>query len=315
MQMAATGHTATPPAERLSITPRIIAIMGAIARFGVITSEQAWRLDGGSRQKCTRFLQRMVEHNLIRRADSAPDPLLTTYYDQRPRAFAITAKGLRVLREAGMPINVAPKKANVLLMHEIETAECMFAFNTAVAAHGSVRLIDQPELLALVPPGTRELAKPLRLTAEAHPSDFPQLAGVLKRPTMIGIEPDRLFALALLDNTGWTFALEWDRSTEDLDARRIKGKATYLRKALGYYAAWHQSRHLERWGEIAKSFRVLVITTNETRITNMLALQARVGAPPGLFLYTTPHRLAERGALAPIWITSKRDSVSLLDRE
>ena len=45
----------------------------------------------------------------------------------------------------------------------------------------------------------------------------------------------------------------------------------------------------------------------------MLQAQQRVapGCPPGLFLYSTPQRIARHGALGPAWVTSKCDNVSL----
>jgi hypothetical protein len=292
------------------------SILAAVARYGVLTSEQIARLDGGSRQKIVRFLQHLVELKLLRRAARAPDPFLTSFFDARPRAFVVTAKGLRVLAAARMPINVTPKKANVLLAHEIETAECMFAFNAAVAAHGAVRLIDEPELIGVMPPATQALPKPLRLEAAAYPREFPHLREILKEPTVIGTEPDRLFALATLpENLGWSFALELDRGTEDVTARRIRGRATYTRKVLGYFSAWRDGRHVAQWGDVCKAFRVLVVTTSAARIGNMIAVQDYIGAPHGLFLYSTPDRLARVGALGPAWSGAKRDGVSLLDRD
>jgi hypothetical protein len=66
------------------------------------------------------------------------------------------------------------------------------------------------------------------------------------------------------------------------------------------------------WG--FKSFRILTVTTSDTRIDNMIATQREVAAscPPGLFLYSTPERLARHGALGSAWVTSKCDNVSLL---
>ena len=35
----------------------------------------------------------------------------------------------------------------------------------------------------------------------------------------------------------------------------------------------------------------------------------------GLFLYTTPQRLADEGAFGRVWMSSETDGVSLLDRK
>jgi hypothetical protein len=293
------------------ISARVLAILSACARYGVLTSDQIGRLDGGSRQKVTRILQRCVEHKLLRRADTAPDALLTSFFDARPRCYCITQRGLRALEAAGMPLHVTPKRSNVLLAHEVAVAEFLFSTCAAVAADGNLRLIDQPELVGAMPPATRAMHKPLRLQAKADPRDFPDLRHVLAEPTPIGVEPDRLFALAREDNTGWAFALELDRGTEDLSARRIKGRATWLRKVLGYTSAWRAGLHTAQWGEMCKALRVATVTTSDARIAHMIAIQEEL-APAGLFLFATPGRIREHSALGPAWINGKGDGQRLV---
>jgi hypothetical protein len=165
----------SPATDTFRVTPRLCSILAAVARYGVLSADQIARLDGGSRQKITRILQRTVEHKMLRRADTGPTPLLSNFFDARPRCYAITRKGLRLLAHVGMPTNLSPKRSNVLLAHEIETAEAMFFVNAAVAVHGAIRLVDQPDFIDLMPAATRALRKPLRLNAEAHPRDFPHL--------------------------------------------------------------------------------------------------------------------------------------------
>jgi hypothetical protein len=288
-------------------------MLEAIARYGVLSSEQIWRLDSGSRQKVTRILQSLAEDKLVRRT-SGPLAFVGSFFDSRPLAFAITHKGLRILELAGMPLNVTPKKVNIPLAHELECAEDMFSVVAAVARHGGVRLIDQPELVSHFPAATHAMERPVRLLATADPDDFPHLDAILKKTITFGVIPDRLFALALPDNTGWSFALERDRGTEDITARRIKGRATFFRKVLGYTAIWHRGQHIKQFGAMCKTMRVLVTTTSEMRIKNMIDTQEHVGAPPGLFLYSTRERIEREGALGPAWKSAKRDCISLLDR-
>ena len=299
------------------ITPRVLAILSAVGQFGVMTSEQIARLDGGSRQKVTRILQRCVELQLLRRPGPNKHVAFTSFFDTRPRPFALTAKGARCLSEAGMPLNAKPSRSAVLLQHNIEVAETMaFGFHAA-AAQGSLRLIDHHDLLPLMPPATRELRKPFCLYTTVQPADFPHLGRLLKEPTEIGVEPDRLFSIVRPDNTGWTRALEIDCANEDITARRIKGKATFFRKQLGYYAAWLADKHTLQCGDFAKSFRVLTVTTSVARIHNMLATQQEItrGSASGLFLYSTAERVNALGALGPAWMSAKRDHLSPLDGE
>src|SRR5262245_12941091 len=123
------------PTDRRVGAARALAIVSAVARFGILSSQQIAQLDGGSRQKCTRILQRLVELKLLRVVDRAPEAFLSSFFDARPRAFAVTSAGLRALADAGMSINVSPKRTNVLLAHEIECAAAMFLIGKGVARH------------------------------------------------------------------------------------------------------------------------------------------------------------------------------------
>ena len=135
----------------------------------------------------------------------------------------------------------------------------------------------------------------------------------------LNVIPDRLFSFAYPDNTGHHFALEIDRGTMDVGHRskrlRLTGKSTFKRKHIAYFEAWKQDRHREQWG--FRGFRILTVTPSETRIHNMIDAQRQVtnGAAAGLFLYTTPQRLADEGAFGRVWMSSETDGVSLLDRK
>lgn len=295
------------------ITPRVLALLFAVARFGLLSADQIARLDGGSRQKVTRILQRCVEHQLLKRPGQQPIAL-TSFFDTRPRPYALTPKGFRCLAEAGVPTNARPNKSTTQLQHSIETAEAMFAFDAAVAAHGALQLIDHHDLLPLMPPKTRALPKPFCLRTTVRPIDFPHLDRLIKKPTAIGVEPDRLFSLVQPDNTGWSFGLELDRGTEDVTARQLKGKVTYFRKQLAYFACWRGNVHIEQWGEAFKAFRVLTITPSEARFRNMIEAQQEITRSE-LFLYSTLERIKAQGALGPVWTSSTREDISLLRRD
>ena len=99
----------------------------------------------------------------------------------------------------------------------------------------------------------------------------------------------------------------------DIWANRLVGKSSIRRKQIGYFHGRQQRCFVERWG--FKSFRVLMVTTSDARIGAMLRTQRHFvpNCPPGFFMYSTPQRLAQHGALGPAWVTIKRDNVSLLD--
>lgn len=177
----------------------------------------------------------------------------------------------------------------------------MKAFTSACLNNVSPDLVDHHELRPLMPELTANSCDPyaLRISLQHHAKQL-----------TIAVVPDRLFAIVYPD-TQHNFALELDRGTMDINAKRLVGKTSFRRKLLGYFHAWREKRRAVLWG--FKSFRTLTVTTSQMRIENMIAAQREVApdCPPGLFLYSTAERIAQRGALGPAWMTSRRDNVSL----
>lgn len=191
------------------------------------------------------------------------------------------------------------------LAHTLETADAMMGFDRACAAAGNVALIDHHELVPYFPETTRQLRDPFRCRVDVRVRGS-------ALPLNIAVVPDRVFSLALSNSTRHNFALELDRGTMDIKAKRIAGKSSFRRKLLGYFHAWRERRHTDTWG--FQSFRVLTITTSEKRIANMMAAQREVtsGSAAGLFLYTTPDRLAVSGALGDAWANGMGEPARLL---
>ena len=224
-----------------------------------------------------------------------------------PFAFGLANKGARLLAERDDRINhrldwtAKNDTTEHFLAHTLAVAETMLQFDLA-ARDGAVRLVDHHELLPDMPERTRDARDPFCLRVRIVHHD---------KGLTVPVIPDRLFAFRYADGTTHNFALEQDMGSMDIWASRLVGKSSIRRKLIGYFHAREQKRIAEQWG--FKSFRVLIVTTTETRIESMLKAQRRVApdCPPGLFLYSTPERIARHGALGPAWITSKSDNVSL----
>ncbi|MFN0217371.1 MAG: replication-relaxation family protein [Hyphomicrobium sp.] len=234
-----------------------------------------------------------------------------------PFVYGLGREGARLLAELGDPIDPRlqwttknSRATSVFLLHTLETTEVMLSFDQACRSRTDVRLIDQPNLLPHFPTKTRDLDDPFRLRVTIQ-RDFKNVP--------LNVIPDRLFSFAYPDNTGHHFALEIDRGTMDVGHRskrlRLVGKSTFKRKLIAYFEAWKQERHREQWG--FRGFRVLTCAPSETRVHNMIEAQRQVtnDTARGLFLYTTPRRLADEGAFGPVWMSSETDGVSLLDRK
>jgi len=179
----------------------------------------------------------------------------------------------------------------------------MMQFGFACRADGRLRLIDHHELLPLMPAETRAKRDPFKLSVPFEHN---------AKSITLAVVPDRVFSLVYPDDTRHNLSLELDRGTMDINAKRIVGKSSFRKKLLGYYNAWLQKKHTETWG--FQSFRVLTITPSEKRLVNMLKAQREVtrDRASGLFLYTTPERLAAEGALGPAWTSSRQDHISLV---
>ena len=292
-----THHLAGPPPFR--ITERDVAIMSANARYRFLTAELVRRIVGGSERGVHNRLRMLSAHRYLVRLSFAVTA---------PVAYGLANKGARFLAERGCPINhrldwVGKNDCGRhFLAHTLAVAETMLEFDGATR-EGTASLIDHHQLLPDMPEPTRHARDPFLLRVVVRHG-----ARNISVPTI----PDRLFSLRYHNGTRHNFALELDRGTMDIWASRLVGKSSFRRKLLAYHVAREQQRHTEVWG--FKSFRVLTVTTNEERIRNMLDAQRRVApdCPAGVFLYSTPQRLARHGAFGPAWMTSRSDNVALL---
>ena len=287
------------------ITERDIAILRAIGQFRFLSSHQVQRIVGGSERGVRNRLRNLFAHGYLDRPQHQRAELAG--FLNPPRVYGLGKHGARLLADIGRPIDHRldwttknTRATSPFLAHTIEVAEVMMAF-TSACHESATQLVDHHELLPLMPEATRDVHDPfaLRVKFRWH-----------SKEVVVAVVPDRLFALVYPD-ARHNFALELDRGTMDLNAKRIIGKSSFRRKLLGYFHAWHEKRHTDVWG--FKSFRILTVTTSETRIDNMIAAQRDVVAscPAGLFLYSTAERLAHHGALGPAWVTSRGDNVSL----
>jgi hypothetical protein len=299
----------TPPSFRLTDRDRDILLFVALARCA--TSEQVARRVGGSPRGVGCRLK------LLFRAGYLDRPVhqhtyLASFFDEgnRPLVYALGRKGARLLAEDGAPVDdrldwtTKNKRATApFLAHTVEVAEAMLGFRFPAHESDGPELIDHAELIPLMPEETRAKRDPFKLSVEIKHNH---------KPITIAVVPDRLFSFAFVDGTRMNFALELDRGTMDIKAKRLVGKSSFRKKIIGYFNAWAQKRHTETWG--FKSFRVLTVTPSEKRLANMLKAQQDVtkGSASGLFLYTTREQLAVHGPYAPVWTTSKADGISLL---
>ena len=328
--------TSTTPIKRLSrpahprsfrITERDSAIVRAVARWRFMSSDQIIRfLTGLSSEDLSAVLKQKpwAFQQILRRLfllsshhylDLPPHQIMQLAAFA-PFVYGLGREGARLLAERGDHVDPRlqwttknSRATSVFLMHTLDTTEFMLACDRACRDRSDVRLIDQPDLLPHFPAATQDLDDPLRLrvTVKRDVKHVP-----------LNVIPDRVFSFAYPDNTGHHFALEIDRGTMDVGHRskrlHLTGKSTFKRKHLAYFEAWKQHRHREQWG--FRGFRVLTVTPSETRIHNMIDAQRQItnDAAGGLFLYSTPERIAAEGPLGPAWVNAAGERVPLFER-
>jgi hypothetical protein len=297
-----------PPPFRL--TDRDIAIIHAIARYRFMTSDQVARhlttLDPStSSQHVLRRLQLLFYHCYLDRPRHQHLQLSSFSH----LVYGLGREGARAIADNLPHINPhlewAAKNARAStphIIHTLETTEAMLHCERACRERG-VQLLDHWDCLPYFPAGTRDRADPFKLRVTVQHEG---------RPVALNAIPDRLVSIVLPDSRRHNFCIEIDRATMSVAARRLGGKSSFARKIRAYYAAWQQERHTEQWG--FERLRILTIAPSEKRIASMLTVQRKItnDRAAGMFVYTTPERMSEHGAFAPIWISAAGDGERLL---
>lgn len=293
----------TPPPFRL--TDRDVALLQAVARWRFATSDQLVRFarisdPDASEQNITRRLMALFAHRYLDRPSNQHVQLQAFSH----LVYGVGRKGANLLAELGEDIDPRLKWAtknrrasNAWLLHALGVTETMIAFEAACAERGDITLRDGTSIMECFPESTRRLRDPFRLRVTVTD-------GGKKVP--LSVVPDRLLSLVIDDVRRFNFALELDTGSMSVTGR-------FARKISAYLCAYRDDRHREQWG--FQGFRVATVTPSEKRIQNMLAAQSVIsgGKLGGMFIYTTPQRINAHGPLGPIWITSERDDVSLLE--
>jgi Replication-relaxation len=309
---------ALPPSFRL--TERDLEMVRFIARNRFASTRQIVRYVaahpkaeewGASARGIANRLRLMFDHDIIGRPEHQYYLLRASPALGNPDlVYALGRQGAKLLAEPGDRVNPAldwnKKNADVVpftLSHEIEVAQTMLDFGLACrASTPSIELLDQDRLFEFLPEETRGSPKPFACKLKVKLSQ-------LKDPLAITIIPDRLFRFRAWNN----FALEQDRGTMTIGTERtpLSGRSSFRKKLIGYSNIWNQKLHTKRWG--FTRFRVLTITTSESRIRAILEAQRQVANAHGLFLYSTGDRIAEHGILGRCWMSADSDHASLID--
>ena len=323
-----------PEQVALNVTDRHVRIIAFVARFRFASFTQIAVFDGGSEQKVHRICRALFDAGYLDR----PLGQITNVWAQcyKPIVYALAERGAELLEER---LALNPKHldwqlkneraGNVFIEHAVATTELVLAFLIAARERGYA-LQDHRDLLPAFPLDTRRAKNPFALSV--------QLDGETQR-----IVPDRLFSLVHEPSVSrYNYALEIDRGTMPIDRLSFASRENSRFAAkLPVYLTAHLAQLYKTWWNFDR-LRILTIAPNEARISNMIAAanaidlpepevaanidkdrkgntkvkaadtKQRSGkAPPGLFLFTTPERLATKSPLEAVWTNLNGELVEL----
>lgn len=123
---------------------------------------------------------------------------------------------------------------------------------------------------------------------------------------LLSVDPDELFGLrSLTTGKASYFMLERDRGEMPVHRRSSKDQTYYAKKMLAYHEANRVGEHVQELG--LPSFRVLTVTTSQSRVGQMIEAQQDMtdGRGSNLFLFIDDATLLAGTPLEADWKTGK----------
>jgi hypothetical protein len=286
-------------APNFRVTEGDIAIIGQIARHRFLRSTHIAALVGRSLDRTNDRLCHLFHAGYIDRPRAQLDYYPTV--GSAPMVYALADRGARLLiardgfdaahlewsrrnREAGRPF----------IEHQLEIADFEVAAQLS-AEHSGYHYLDAEEIASPSPGkaasslGGNPFA--LRVTVAHH--------GTRQE---IGLVPDIALAIDMKKGARRNFLVEIDRGT--MPVTRADFSQTSIERKLRSYLSAYASRLFDRnfgW----KSFRVLFVTSDETRVASMIdalrTIQSPGAAGSYLFLFASRNTLRATDPLSAMW--------------
>lgn len=291
------------------LTERHLALLENIARFRLASSAQLAALDGGSEQNVSRALLALFENGYV---DRPVAQVAARLLDEgsRPLIYGLTRTGANLLRKHGYDVrrrllDGIDKNRGAgwrFVDHTVSVAGFMVALEVASRNDPAVRVLERSEILEDAPKSKRD--RRVKLAAEVT------IAGSPKRNAVI---PDAFFGLRFDDNTESYFMLEYDRGEMSIERYKSPYQTYFAKKMATYYEAFRRRQHIHELG--IENFRVLTVTTTQSRVESMLASLNDIteGKGSNLFLFAHQHELARENLLAFKWMSGKGERIALVD--
>lgn len=280
------------------ITERDSEIVRLIHRHRFLRSNQIAALIGHGSPQLLRRLQLLYHYGYLERPRAQLD-----YYHQggsRCIVYGLGNKGAALLKQkfgdSFRPISWGEKNravGRILLEHALLVSEVMVALELACRVTPSVRLLWGDDL---------QEGKPFTWKVK------------LNSQRLLGIVPDRAFALEFVDTDGKQqrvlYFLEADRGTMPVIRKNLAQTSLY-RKLLAYEATWSQDLHRSEFG--FNRMRVLFVTKSAARVKSLVDVCGKLSSGHGLFLFADQSILQKpEDILTADWQTGRPDESSTL---
>lgn len=293
----------------MRITVRDIELLRNIARFRLASTAQLSALDGGSAQNVSRALLALFENGYVERPVAQLSSRIE-YEGSRPTIYGLTRKGATLLRREGEDVrrrllDGIDKERGAgwrFIEHTVAVTEFMVSLELAARQRDDVRLLGKSEILEDAPKSRRD--RLVKLEANIR------IDGTLRRSAVV---PDAFFGLRFADDTESYFMVEIDRGEMPVERRKNTYRTYFAKKMATYYEASRQRCHVREIG--IANFRVLTVTTDRSRIANMLAAQRTLtgGEGSNLFLFVNQLDCATFGPLEAKWRSGKGELLEITD--
>jgi DNA-binding Lrp family transcriptional regulator len=296
-----------PPAFRL--TDDDVEIVRQLARHRFLRSTHVAALVGRSLDRTNDRLSRLFHAGYLDRPRAQLD-----YYPSAgsaPMVYALADRGARLLieRDGVAFANVEWSRKNreagrPFIEHQLEIMDFYVALQCSARNRPGLRVIHADELAAAFPDQTVNPHNPFGLRARlTH-------GGIVRE---VGVVPDLAFGLAFPDGSRRCFMVEIDRGTMPMMRADIT-QTSFERKMRGYLTAYAAKQHEKKFGW--KAFRILTVTTNDTRKKTMMETVTKIRIPhspgPALFWFLPRRELIAFDPLAQPWQDGTGRTVSPL---
>ena len=171
--------------------------------------------------------------------------------------------------------------------HDAALALVMSSIEVAARRIRSLRFITHLDILRSASPDAQDASSPLSIPIPQLSHIFSAGAHVTLRD--IHVKPDALFGIeyAVPSQDFRFYALEFDRSTEDVEPSKNLVRASWLRKILSYSAISAHPNPIYRTYLKIPNLLVLCIFSDTTRMSHVMRLTKQHAAYPSQFLFKT----------------------------